>query len=278
MDKHGILERIAAEAAEGEIVFPTGTEIAMRVRKELGDPNCSLDKLAKLVQSEPFLAARVVAMANSVVYGRVGKTVTDVRTAVMRLGFRTLQALATAVVVRQMENLAKSPAHRALAADLWQHTAHVASLAHVIARRVTRLDAETAFFAGIVHEVGGFYLISRGADFPGLLDGDLADWDGELEAKVGRAVLRELAVPENVMLAIEASWEGYLAMPPETLGDTLLLADELAPVESPLRTLSGDGRQGAAASIDLTLDDQTLSGILAESAEEIASLIAALHS
>lgn len=278
MDKHGILERIAAEAAEGEIVFPTGTEIAMRVRKELGDPNCSLDKLAKLVQSEPFLAARVVAMANSVVYGRVGKTVTDVRTAVMRLGFRTLQALATAVVVRQMENLAKSPAHRALAADLWQHTAHVASLAHVIARRVTRQDAETAFFAGIVHEVGGFYLISRGADFPGLLDGDLADWDGELEAKVGRAVLRELAVPENVMLAIEASWEGYLAMPPETLGDTLLLADELAPVESPLRTLSGDGRQGAAASIDLTLDDETLSGILAESAEEIASLIAALHS
>jgi HD-like signal output (HDOD) protein len=278
MDKHGILERIAAEAAEGEIVFPTGTEIAMRVRKELGDPNCSLDKLAKLVQSEPFLAARVVAMANSVAYGRVGKTVTDVRTAVMRLGFRTLQALATAVVVRQMENLAKSPAHRALAADLWQHTAHVASLAHVIARRVTRQDAETAFFAGIVHEVGGFYLISRGADFPGLLDGDLADWDGELEAKVGRAVLRELAVPENVMLAIEASWEGYLAMPPETLGDTLLLADELAPVESPLRTLSGDGRQGAAASIDLTLDDQTLSGILAESAEEIASLLAALHS
>jgi len=47
-----------------------------------------------------------------------------------------------------------------------EHTAHVASLAHVIARRVTRLDPETALFAGIIHEVGGFYLLSRVKDHP----------------------------------------------------------------------------------------------------------------
>ena len=41
--------------------------------------------------------------------------------------------------------------------------------ARVLARRVTRQNPDAAFFAGIVHEVGSFYLISRAADFPGLL-------------------------------------------------------------------------------------------------------------
>jgi hypothetical protein len=64
-------------------------------------------------------------------------------------------------------------------------------------------------------------------------------------------VLKALSVPQAVIDAIEVCWQGYLAMPPTTLGDTLLLADELAPVESPLRDLDGTPREGMAASIDM---------------------------
>ena len=73
-------------------------------------------------------------------------------------------------------------------------------------------------------------------------------------------------------------WDGYLAMPPETLGDTLLLADRLATSESPLSQLAGLGRQGTTVQIDVVLDDDTLSGILEESAEELDSLTSALRS
>ena len=80
-----------------------------------------------------------------------------------------------------------------------------------------------------------------------------------------------------VTAAIEGMWEGYLAMPPSTLADTLLLADQLAPVESPLSQLAGYGRQGTEVHIDVALDDETLSSILEESAAEVASLVAALR-
>jgi len=60
-------------------------------------------------------------------------------------------------------------------------------------------------------------------------------------------------------------------MPPVSLGDTLLLADELAPVESPLRDLDGVPRVGAAASIELMVGQATLSEILAESSEHVLS-------
>jgi HD-like signal output (HDOD) protein len=280
VDVQAILTEIADSAARKELIFPTTTEMALKVQRILENPDCTIDDLAKLVRADPLLSARVVAVANSVIYNRSGRAITDVKNAVSRVGFNTLRVLAAAVVVRQMEGMARTPEHRQVAIRLWEHTAHVAALSQVIARRVTHVNPDTAFFAGIIHEVGGFYLISRAGDFPGLLegeDGSLLAWDEGGAAKVGRAVLARLGAPAAVVEAIEGMWEGYLAMPPQSLADTLLLADQLAPVESPLSQLAGNGREGTEAQIDVALDDETLSSILEESAEEVKSLIDALH-
>jgi hypothetical protein len=274
-----ILARLEAEAANGEMVFATHAEMALRVRRALDDPDCSLDQLARLVRADPLLAARVVAMANSVVYNRSGRVTTDVRNAVSSIGFKALSSLATALVVRQMEEKSKGGPHRALAAALWEHTAQVASLAYVLARRVTHQDPDTAFFAGIVHDVGGFFLISRAGSFPGLLDAPLQDWYRSGEIRLGRPLLKALSVPQAVVDAIEVMWEGYLTLPPETLGDTLLLAKQLAPVDSPLDALAGEGRGTLdEAQLDMALGEETLSGILEESAADVASMTAALQS
>lgn len=277
MDKKAIFLSIAQQIAGGELAFPTSAQLAMKVRQLLDDPDCAIEAVAKLVQAEPLLSARVVAMANSIAYNRSGREISDVRTAVSRLGFRTLRTLATAVITRSLAGGKGSQSHAELAAQLWEHTAHVASLAQLIARRVTKQDPETAMFAGIVHEVGGFYMLSRAKDFPGLLDGDMNDWLDEGEAEIGRAVLRVLAVPESVTVAIESYWSGYLAMPPVSLADTLLLAKQLAPVPSPLRPENDPAsHEGMSANIEMIIGEETLTGILAESAEEVRSLTNAL--
>ncbi|WP_265943617.1 HDOD domain-containing protein [Dechloromonas sp. A34] len=278
MDVQAALEAIAADAERGEMVFSIDAEIIRRVQRALDDPDCPIDQLSKLISSEPMLSARVVGVANSVAYNPSGRGISDVQSAVSRLGFKALRTLVTAVIVRQMQEGVQSPEHRRLAARLWEHTAHVAALARVIARRVTRQDPEAAFFAGIVHEVGGFYLIARAAAFPGILDGNLESWHGDGEARVGRAVLHALGVPATILEALERLWDGYLAMPAVSLGDTLLLADQLSPVASPLSELAGISHKGVAADIDLLVDDEMLSSILAASAEEVESLTAALKS
>jgi HD-like signal output (HDOD) protein len=275
-----IIAKLAANAIAGEVIFPTTTEIALKVQRVLDDPDCSIDELARMVQADPLLAARVVAVGNSVVYSRSGQPVANIRSAVSRLGFKTLRVLAASVVVRQMESMATTPEHRKMARQLWERTAHVAALAQLIARRVTRQDPDTAFFAGIVHEVGSFYLIARAGDFPGLLDGadgSLSAWDEGGGAEVGRAVLQRLGVPAAAMEAIEGLWNGYMAIPPASLGDTLLLACQLAPVESPLALLVGNAREGTRIQIDVALDEATLGSILKESEEDVASLIGALY-
>lgn len=277
MDRASILNDIAAEAARGELAFPTSTEIALKVKSALDDPQCHIDTAARLVESEPLLAARAVALANSLAYNPFRREVTNIRAAVSRLGFRTLRSLAMALATRQMVSQHAVPEHRAMAEQLWEHTTHVAALARVIARQATRLDPETALFAGIVHEVGSFYLLARAQEFPGLLDLAQDAGHGDIGSReIGRTVLQALSVPEAAMTAMEGFWSGQLALPPKTLGDVLLLADSLASIASPLQR----GRLGTplpSAMLDVTIGEETLLGILEESAEEVQSLVDALR-
>ncbi|MFC5477926.1 HDOD domain-containing protein [Massilia suwonensis] len=276
MDRLDALKSIAAQAIRGELSFPTNVDATLRLQQALNDPDCHADAAARLVQAEPLLAARTVAIANSVTYNRSGNDVTNVRAAVQRVGFRTLGALAASVIVRQLSSEITEPDLRARADALWRHSAHVAALAQVIARRVSFVDPETAMFAGIVHEVGGFYMLSQAHLYPGLLDGDADEWLEHGEVAVGRGVLLRLGVPAPVMGAIEAMWNGMRALPPETLGDTLLLANDLSPVPSPLLERPGATTVQAAATIDFAVGDGTLARIMEESAHEVQSLTSAL--
>lgn len=277
MIRREALQLIADQAGRGELTFPTSVAVGLRIRKALDDPDCRIETAAKLLQAEPLLSARVVALANSAAFNRSGQQITDVGTAVSRLGFRTVRSLALALVTRQMAGAPTLAAHREMAARLWEHTAHVAALSRVLARRVTKQDPETALFAGLIHEVGAFYLISRAKDYPVLVDGEAAEDDDEVELTIGNEVLRMLSVPDTVVAAVRVVGEGYLTLPPASLGDTVLLANELAPVLSPFIRLPEWKDESLAASLDMAIGKETLVEILQESAEELASLTKALQ-
>jgi HD-like signal output (HDOD) protein len=268
---------IAAQAERGEITFPTSVNAALRLQLALDDPECHIEDAIKLVLGEPQLAARTVALANSAAFNRNGEaTVTNVRAAVMRIGYRSLQMLVASLVVRQFGSRIVDPGLRLKAAQLWEHTAHVAALAQVFARRVTFVNPDTALFAAIVHEVGGFYLLSRADEFPGLLDADPENWIELCEEVVSREVMRKLSIPEPVATAISNMRNGFLEIPPGRLLDTLLLADQFAPVRSPLVTNEPDPLPHEESALDFVLDKAALDSILQESSEEHQLMTAAL--
>lgn len=259
---------IAAQAARGEITFPTSVNAVLRLQAALDDPDCHIDEAIRLVLAEPQLAARTVAMANSPAFGgRASAPVTNVRNAISRIGYRRLQALAASLVVRQFGNRIKDPVLRGKAEQLWEHTVHVAGIASALARRITGVNPDTALFAGIVHEVGAFYLLTRADEFPGLLDDDSENWIALCEDVVSSEVMKKLSIPEVVAEAIAALRGGWLNMPPSTLLDTLLLANQYAPVPSPL-----DGKPRPLvphdeSAIDFVFDEQTLQEILDEATQ-----------
>jgi HD-like signal output (HDOD) protein len=290
MSRLDALQLITAEAVKEPILFAGHVEIGMRIRDALQDPDCTLDEAAKLVQLEPALAAQVVAIANSAAYATSSSEVTGVRNAVLRIGFATLRSLVAAHIVKHLADAPKDAVVARNVERLWQHTTHVAALSRTIAKRITKLDPETALFVGLVHEVGMFYLLSRAAEYPALLAPDTpspktestaaqselpGDPIAQAEADLTLAVLRQLGAPGLVVTAMEAYGKGYMELPPVTLGDTVLLAHWLAPVRSPMDS-SEEGDASRRASIDAAIGESTLAEILSESASEVASLAKAL--
>lgn len=276
MNKLDIFKTLAAEASKGELVFPTNVNATLKLQRMLDDPDCHIDTAAKLIMDDPLVAAKTVALANSVAYNRSGNEITSVKLAVNRLGFRTMKSLVASVIVRQLSCEITNPALKAKANQLWEHTAHVAALAQVIARHVTRVDPDTAMFAAIVHEIGGFYLISRAQEHPGLLDGEPEAWTEYSEKLIGRSVMKQLGIPVSVVQAVEALWHGYCAFPALSLGDTLLLADDLAPVRSPLHETDEMSKRRISMIIDFDIEDTNFQSLMTESESEVDSLRSAL--
>ena len=284
MEKKALLSALAIEVERGKLFFPTSATATLQIKKMLEDTDCDLDAVTRLIQADPLLSVKIVAVANSVVFNRSGKKITSVSAAITLLGLRTVRNLAMAVITQQ---LVGTQSKSELVTQLWQHSAHVGALAQVIARRISHKDPDTAMFAGIIHEISWFYLLSREKAYPGLIDGNIAnswvndddlDEDDELacEIKITTAILNALSVPEPVADAITHLWQGSLIFPPATLEDTLLLADQLAPVKSPFAPAQTQARDDFLTKLDRLDNQQALDAILAESEEEVKSLTAAL--
>ncbi|TWI62186.1 HD-like signal output (HDOD) protein [Pseudoduganella lurida] len=276
MEKLKDFAQVVTEAQRGELVFPTSVNAALSLQLTLADPDCrDADVISKLL-AEPVLAARAVALANSAVFRSNGAALaTSVRAAVMRLGYRNLYTLAAAMVVRQFGARIRDPQLRMQAEQLWKYTAHVAALAYVIGQRITRTEPDTALFAGIVHEVGGFYLLGRADAIPGLLD-DPEEWMGAAQEIIAREIMKKLQVPEPVALAVVSLRGAAVGIPPEGLRDTLLVARHLCPVPSPLPQ-EQDLMLGRTAALAGYLEQHPhVASLLDAAAEQAKSMSAAL--
>jgi len=80
-------------------------------------------------------------------------------------------------------------------------------------------------------------------------------------------VMKKLSIPPAVSDAIADMRGGWLNMPPATLLDTLLMANQYAPVPSPLDSRREPLPPHGENAIDFVFDEATLADILEEAAE-----------
>jgi HD-like signal output (HDOD) protein len=169
---------------------------------------------------------------------------------------------------------------RPLSDSLWERSINVAAMAYVIARKMTVLNPDEAMFAGIVHDLGRFYLLAQAADYPELLENRaaLAEAINDLEARVTRMVLEELQLPAPVVEAVEVSGRYGGSMPPASLSDVLFIAKALSPRQDPFGALDARAAPAAGAATALGLNQGTVAEIIVGAGDEIYSIIVALES
>jgi HD-like signal output (HDOD) protein len=264
----------------GELSFPTSLDASRRVLKAVENPDIGLTALAKIVVAEPLLSAKVIRLANSVALNPTNQTVRDVRHAVLRVGMDPIKALAMVLIMDQLRQAQRHSGCREFSSRLWERSIHIAALSYVLTRKLTRLSADEAMFAGIVHDLGRFYLLSRVADYPVLLEDVvvLAETINDLADQATEKVLNELNLPASVVDAVLASRRYSGSMPPATLGDILFIAAAVSPRQDPFEDLDSRVIPAADSVLVLGLDQGTVSEAIAASGDEIYSIVVALES
>lgn len=275
MTDQAFLHKLSQELEQGELRFPTSMEVTMRVLEALDDPDMDLGRMSSMVSAEPLLAARTVALANSAWYNPGGRLVTDVPKALVRIGFGKLRALAMAVAAEQLIHRDVLSPFQPLIRRLWAHCVDVAATACVLARRCTKLDRDAAFFAGMVHDIGQFFLLARVWEYPEMLSDEspLSDLVRVWHASIGRAVLSAMSMPQELVDAVDDPELYGGEWPPQSIPDLVFIANLVAETRNPFSPEDENVRQGLARAATLGLDEERLAAVLVESAEERQALI-----
>lgn len=269
-----------ARISPDDLSFATSADASLRVMKAVDNPDVSLEDVARIVTAEPLLSAKVVRMANSVALNPSGRTITDVKQAVMRVGLAPIRSLAMALTLDQVRHSQRMASCRQLVNRLWERCVHVAALSYVVARRLSSLPADEAMLAGIVHDLGRFYLLGIAAEHhPDLLkdQATLVSALDELDRTAGGRLLEALGLPPTIIEAVSQRGNFGGVMPPQSLSDVLFLACWLAPsanpFEDPELREAARAQEGAA----LGLDRQTIADFVTASGDEIYSIALALE-
>ena len=268
------LQHLAADMSEGRISFTTFADATIKVRMALNDPRLTVEKLAATIMAEPLLPAKLLQVANSAALNPGGARITDIKTAIVRVGHAKIRSLAVNLALSQLTHMKELAPFAAEAKRILHHSADVAAIASVIARKMTRVSGDEALFAAVVHDIGRFYLLSRVARYPEL-QGDPAEIAALVAAwhpAAGHAILVSMGAPDAVADAVNRHEDADVRMPPKDLADVLNLANRVSHSPNPLNQYAPDAGQGDVLVAKEVFD------VLDNSAAELIALAAALHS
>ena len=270
------LQKLAAEVSEGSIDLPCFPDVVVRISTALADPNTTSEHVVTIVGAEPRLAARILQTANSAAFLGSGKRLTDLRSAITRLGHRMVHGTAMSYAVQNMKNEASLRSIVQPMTLLWNKSIAVASISKIVAGR-TKLNPDEAFLTGLLHGIGNLYIMARATQAVGL--GGEQFWLELLEgwqASIGKAVLESWGFAEEICDAVgeqadhERRWKHEAALS-DVLIASLVIAEALNTPEPRVVVTSGIS---AFQTVGVAADD--CAAILVEAEKQIALVHEAL--
>lgn len=268
-----ILQDIARDLS-GDVNFPTCMDAAILVRNTLRDPYANLSRVVQVIGVEPLISSKLLKLANSVAFNPSGQTVSELSPAISRLGFETVRTTSLAVAMDQMLKSRNLTAFDDISRNAWEHSIRVAAISRVLARRIGRINPDEAMLAGLVHDIGIFYLLYRAAEYPEYRQNPTAIIElitGWHEG-IGESLLHILGLPDRITDAVRDHDRLQNVENPCSVRDVLYFANLLAGWDADWLPAPVDEQEAAIRAADR----DRYADLVAEAEEDIAELRAAL--
>ncbi len=187
------IERAAAEARlvreldGGRAALPILPHVAAQAIRFANDPSSDLRRLAELVEADPPIAARLLAVANSVIYTRTVR-VSTTRAAIIRLGLEGTRDLLFQVVYAS--STVGLPRYQDLVARSFRRSVLCGIAARLVSDTM-RYRFEYDYLCGLLHDIGEARIYRILANFKESMDLSAV---GDLVERYHRRAGAELAI------------------------------------------------------------------------------------
>lgn len=186
--------------------LPPSPLVATKLLELLRKPDTETRELVTTLSLDPAVSARVLKMANSVIYDQP-RQVTTVERAIIIIGQNTLRNMALDSSLRNAKRT-----YGLLERRLWENSIASAVACRLIARTAGSYDSEEAYLAGLLHHIGKTLMINHDKvlyqEVQRIVDtgeGELIDVERGLFAyshdMVGAALLDYWNFPEQLIAA-----------------------------------------------------------------------------
>lgn len=228
----GFVEQLAQDLKDDRLELPAFPDAVLRIQHALQSPDTEVGDIVTIVQSDAALAARILKTANSAALRRTDKEITDLRSAVARMGLSMVRTTAVAFAMRQLQlKDTYSPAGREEIERIWHDSIQIAAVCAVLAKHFTRLSADQALLTGLLHVLGRLYVVMRAEEhakeniFEPIDIREVADgW----HAAICTAIVTSWGLPEALQQAVEKQDELDTELEGDpTLTDVLIAAKAL---------------------------------------------------
>jgi HD-like signal output (HDOD) protein len=193
------VQRNLIKAIDRDALFlPTLPEVALKIRLAAEDTEISVAALSKVIGSDTALSARLIKVVNSPLL-RPNFEVSDVNTAITRLGVNYTCNLAIGLVVEQMFH-AKSGVIEQKMRDIWKQSLQVAGISYSLCLNILNLKPDQATLAGLIHLIGVLPILTYAEDHFELLSDpvSLNHVIEHIHPIIGERLLRSWDFPEHL--------------------------------------------------------------------------------
>lgn len=179
------------------ISLPSIPEVALYINAAVDKEGMNRKKLAKIIQMDPVIAARVMHVANSDVTSQKD-TCDSIRTAIERIGVEGVRTIINGVVLRDLF----MPSTEIIVKRLnmfYEHSIRIGVICYELAKRLPDFDKDHAFLTGVLHDIGVIPVLVV-ADRHAELAYKASNLDAvvtQLKSPIGGIVLQQWGFPEE---------------------------------------------------------------------------------
>lgn len=141
--------------------LPSLPSLVIEILESFNDENIDAATLAKKIAHDQAIVARIMRVVNSPFYGLSGQ-ISSISEAIAMLGFNNLRGMVmAAAIINAFPHMEKKYDWKAF----WLHNIATAVCAKVLAKHIG-LNPETAFTAGLLHDIGKLVIVTYFPQLP----------------------------------------------------------------------------------------------------------------